>query len=302
MSDWVVRRWARYGHERLYAETSDGAKLGHLDLKTGLYHADDPSTLPLLQEAIGQHLANGGEAAVVPPPPVGDVAPVPETRAAEAESTEAGADAPGWTDLSETRAGAAARERALAAREEQGWFKHGLARLVGARTHERAWRLGADGEEAVAEELGRLGAEWHVLHAVPVGDRDSDIDHVVIGPAGVFTVNAKHHPHSSVWVGGDTVMVNGQRVPYVRNSRHEAKRAARLLTDRVGFPVTVLGVIAVVGAHKGLTIKKQPEDGRVVVVQRRRISRWLRRLPTVLDDREIAQVVEVARRSTTWRP
>ena len=28
MVQWVVRRWARYGHERLYAETPGGTALG----------------------------------------------------------------------------------------------------------------------------------------------------------------------------------------------------------------------------------------------------------------------------------
>lgn len=111
-----------------------------------------------------------------------------------------------------------------------------VARLVDKKTAERNWRIGADGEQAVAEQLARTGAQWRILHAVPVGNRGSDIDHVVIGPGGVFTVNAKNHPKAAVWVGGDTMMVNGHRVPYVRNSRFEAKRASRLLADRAGFP------------------------------------------------------------------
>lgn len=44
---WIVRRWAWYGHERLYAETPGGTALGYLDLKTGRFHSDDPSNLPL---------------------------------------------------------------------------------------------------------------------------------------------------------------------------------------------------------------------------------------------------------------
>jgi len=64
-------------------------------------------------------------------------------------------------------------------------------------------------------------------------------------------------------------MVNGQRVPYIRNSRHEARGAARMLTEHTGFPVDTTGVIAVMGAHKGFTIKKQPEAGAVVVIQRK---------------------------------
>ncbi|MDP9431276.1 MAG: NERD domain-containing protein [Actinomycetota bacterium] len=54
------------------------------------------------------------------------------------------------------------------------------------KTDERAWRIGADGEKAVAARLAELGDRWRVLHAVPVGERGSDIDHVVIGPRLAF--------------------------------------------------------------------------------------------------------------------
>lgn len=145
-----------------------------------------------------------------------------------------------------------------------------LARVLGVHTEERGWRIGADGEEAVAARLAKLPDTWRVLHAVPIGNRGSDIDHVVIGPGGVYTVNAKHHPHASVWVGGNTFMVNGHKQPYVRNSRYEAARASRILTGLAGLPVFVTGVIAVIGAHEGLTIKSQPPGGDVYVVPRKR--------------------------------
>ncbi len=53
------------------------------------------------------------------------------------------------------------------------------------------WNQGAEGELAVASCLARLGPEWTVLHSIPVGNGTSDIDHVVIGPGGVFTINTK---------------------------------------------------------------------------------------------------------------
>lgn len=277
MTDWIVRRWTRYGHRRLYAETPGGTALGYLDLATGRYHSDDLANLPLLRHAIEQYQAS--------------------TAAPPAAVTAA----PAWHDLAATRAGAAARERATAEKQAQGRFNHVLARLVGARTDERAWRIGADGEEAVAARLAQLGSAWRVLHAVPVGERGADIDHVVVGPGGVFTVNAKHHPTATIWVGGNTFIVNGQRVPYIRNSRYEATRAARLLTEQAGFPVAVTGLIAVMGAARGYTVKKQPDDGAVIVVRRKEIGRYLASLPPVLTSREIDAVFEVARRSTTWR-
>jgi hypothetical protein len=292
VTEWTVRRWARYGHERLYAETPGGTALGYLDLKTGRYHSDDLSNLPLLEQAIGDYLA----AAQIADTPV----PIVEAKSAQPiESAEPAT--PEWVDISGTSAGSAAREQAIAARAARGRFKGFLARALDAKTEERAWRIGADGEEAVGAQIAKLGPEWRVLHAVRVGERGSDIDHVLIGPPGVFTVNAKHHPNASVWVGGDTFMVNGRRVPYIRNSRHEARRAARLLTEHVGFPVEAVGIVAVVGAPKGFTVKKQPDDGAVVIVPRKRLSQHLRKLPPRLQPREIEAIYEVARRSTTWR-
>jgi hypothetical protein len=47
----------------------------------------------------------------------------------------------------------------------------------------RPWYLGALGEVQVAERLAKLGPDWTVLHSVPIGERGSDIDHVVLGPA-----------------------------------------------------------------------------------------------------------------------
>ncbi|WP_114905924.1 nuclease-related domain-containing protein [Ornithinimicrobium murale] len=301
MTEWIVRRWARYGHERIYAETPGGTALGYLDVKTGRFHADDLSNLPLLEKAIGDHPAIHQVGAIDGAPPV-----VPEPTheapivAPTAKLTQP-VTTPAWNDISVNAAGAAARARADAEREAQGWLRHSLARVLGARTEERAWRIGSEGEKAVAAQLAKLGPGWRFLHAVPVGERGSDIDHVAIGPAGVFTVNAKHHPDASIWVGGDAFLVNGRRVPYVRNSRHEAHRASRLLTEQAGFPVEVTGVLAVMGARKGFTVKKQPEDGRVVVVMRRRISQHLRALPVRLGSREVEAIFEVAKRSTTWR-
>ncbi|WGX96846.1 nuclease-related domain-containing protein [Nocardioides sp. L-11A] len=303
MTDWIVRRWARYGHERLYAETSNGTALGYFDVKAGRYHTDDLSNLSLLQDAIAEHLAERPTAPPRQPAPpiINEQQAAPPAPPSPAQQVPTPPPPPIWHDISANRAGAAARERAMAEREAQGTFKHLLSRLVGARTEERSWRIGADGEEAVAAQLLALGPAWRVLHAVRVGERGADIDHVVIGPPGVFTVNAKHHPHGSIWVGGDTFMVNGQRVPYIRNSRHEARRASRMLTEQAGFPVIATGLIAVMGAQKGFKIRTQPEDGSVVVVMRRRISHHLLSQPFRLSKREIDAIYDVARRSTTWQ-
>jgi hypothetical protein len=112
-------------------------------------------------------------------------------------------------------------------------------------------------------------------------------------------LNAKHHPGAKIWVGGDTFMVNGHRQPYIRNSRHEAKRASRLISASCGFPVDVAPVVVPVRAAD-VVVKKAPDD--VFVVPRAQVARWLRRRPEVLRADAIEAIFAIARRSTTWQP
>ncbi len=52
---------------------------------------------------------------------------------------------------------------------------------------------GASAEEHVGSLLEQLpAAEWHVTHDASLGR--GNVDHILIGPAGVFTVETKSHP------------------------------------------------------------------------------------------------------------
>jgi len=113
-----------------------------------------------------------------------------------------------------------------------------VAPLLGMRTAEAPWRAGAAGEAITAGTLRRLSdpvavrwlgrdPSWFVLHAIPVGDRGTDIDHLLLGPAGVFTINTKHHPGKTVWVGDHAITVNRAPTRYAEKARSEADRASR---------------------------------------------------------------------------
>ena len=203
---------------------------------------------------------------------------------------------PEWIDLAANRPGQSARKKAVELRRAAP-MKAVLARLLGVHRDERHWRVGADGEEEVAWRLRKLGKGWHVLHSVPVGDRGSDIDHVVIGPGGVFTLNTKNHTGQRVSVTASTVFVNGQNTHYVRNSRFEAERAARLLSAACNETVAVHPVIVVMAAE--LTSKGQPTD--VSVVGRKSIAQWMARRPAVMTPQRVEDIFEYARRDTTWQ-
>ena len=182
-----------------------------------------------------------------------------------------------------------------------GRVRSPLARLLGSSPlpdAARSWYVGALGEQEVGRRLRALGPEWTVLHAVPVGDRGSDVDHVVIGPSGIFTLNTKHHAGKKVWAAGQTVMINGQRQLYVRNAVHEAQRAAKLLSAAVGWPVTVSGAIVLVDPA-GLTVREAHPE--VALVTATRLVRWLTRVPARLTPEQVREVSAAASQPSTWQ-
>jgi hypothetical protein len=184
------------------------------------------------------------------------------------------------------------------AREERAAapVRTALARLLNVHTDERAWRRGAEGEEEVARRLKGLPDPWLALHDLPIGTRNANVDHLVIGPGGVFTMNTKNLS-GPVRVDGDTVRVNGVRQHYVRNARYEAARVARLLSHHAQMPVAVHGVVVVITPE--LTVRQQPGD--VTVVARRGVRKWLERRPQTLTHEQVRLVERAARDPRTWR-
>jgi hypothetical protein len=198
-------------------------------------------------------------------------------------------------------------DRDLAAPPRTGRHVHAstpepIYRHVAALLHESVdgWsaRAGVDAEAAVGQFLAGLGTRWHVLHGVPLDGR-GEIAHVVIGPAGVFTVSTRHHPGALLRVDGDTVTVNGCDQRCVRAARHEANHAAVLLTARALFDVEVRGIVAVTGARAVLPLS--PPRG-VDVIEAHELVHHLRTLPDVLGTPSVERIYDIARHLATWQP
>jgi hypothetical protein len=274
----LVSHLTKDGQDRLYVATAGGYEVGYLDRRTSERVLEDDAWHAAFDKAIAAFTpGQTGPATIAAWPPIGF----------------------GWTDLSLNEPGNGAGDKGKA-RQQAAPASTFVARVLGVHTDERTWRLGNNGEAAVAKRLARLGPAWRTLHAIPMGSGSTVIDHLVIGPGGIFSVNTKNHPNATVWVGGNTVIVNGNQVSHVRNCRHDAQRAARILSSTLGAHVPVTGLVAVLGAQRGFTVREQPRDGRVVVLRRRNLDTWLSHRPTALSTDAMAEVFEIARRSTTW--
>jgi hypothetical protein len=104
--------------------------------------------------------------------------------------------------LESTPGGSARREydrrrqrRDARVRERLGPFAGVVLALAGEPTHQRAWATGAEGEVKLAEKLERWTAEAGVvlLHDRRVPGSRANVDHVAVGPAGVYVIDAKRY-------------------------------------------------------------------------------------------------------------
>jgi hypothetical protein len=126
---------------------------------------------------------------------------------------------------------------------------YAVFRLVRSLPEIRALRQGRDGERAVGQFLERLREKgYQVFHDV-VGT-GFNVDHILIGPAGIYTVETKTYSKpekgdSKIVFEGETLLVNGrtpERNPIVQ-ARAQARWLRELLAEGTGKRFPVMPVI-----------------------------------------------------------
>jgi len=154
-----------------------------------------------------------------------------------------------------------------------------------------AWRQGAAGERRTARLLDPLERHgWAVLHDLAIPRSRANLDHLVIGPGGVFVIDSKQYrgrlqldPSGRLWHGRYPLAPTLQAVSF------EADQAAQVLPDP---GVAVVPIVAVHGAQ--VPWGKVVTDG-VPVVSARRLPSLLRGLPAVLGPERVAWLADQAR-------
>ncbi|TCK63111.1 nuclease-related domain-containing protein [Curtobacterium sp. PhB136] len=170
------------------------------------------------------------------------------------------------------------------------WGRHPL------RPEAESWFKGAQGERQVAAQLDMLGSEYTVLHAVPVGAGDGDIDHVVVGPTGVFSINTKNHADRSVWVGGHTLVISGRKLPHVQKSLKEGAKASQLLSAAAGGPIRVQPLLVIESAR----LKFGDKVPAVPVLRPHEVARHVNSQPRVHSDAAVRYLSMLAEERGTW--
>jgi Nuclease-related domain len=154
-----------------------------------------------------------------------------------------------------------------------------------------AWRRGAVGERRTARLLDQLERRgWVVLHDLAIPGSRANLDHLAIGPGGVFVIDSKQY-RGRLQLDASGRLWNGRYplAPDLRTVSFEADQAAQVLPDP---GVAVLPIVAVHGAE--VPWGKVVMDG-VPVVRAKRLPRMLRQLPPVLGPGRVADLADQAR-------
>ena len=147
---------------------------------------------------------------------------------------------------------------------------------------------GARGEERVAGLLDGLPDGWHVFHDFEAGGHH--VDHVVVGPAGVFAVETKNWRGKVALEEGE-VIVDGflaDRAPLVQTARQaDAVRAA---LRGAGSPVEVCPLLCLASDTFAAGLATA---GRVTVLNAGRLVAWLSERPRALAANDLARLVQL---------
>lgn len=132
-----------------------------------------------------------------------------------------------------------------------GWLlRQGFRNLL----EHRNYRLGWEGELAVAEALRPLHAKgFHIFHDVPA--TDFNIDHVVVGPSGVFAIETKARVKRGKSRKAHEVKFDGTSLHFpgyvtrkpVEQARAQAQWLKQLLSKAIAQPIDVQPVLFLPG-------------------------------------------------------
>jgi hypothetical protein len=156
----------------------------------------------------------------------------------------------------------------------------------------RRLKLGRDGERFVGQFLEGIRAQgYEVFHDVP-GD-GFNIDHVLVGPAGIFTIETKTRSKplkgdSRVQFDGEALRINGHadRNP-VEQARAQANWLRRIVFEFMGRKVPLRPVIL----YPGWFVEQAPGSTKCLwVLEPKALPAFLEREPVALSETDVKAV------------
>lgn len=154
----------------------------------------------------------------------------------------------------------------------------------------QAWAQGAIGEELLAQRLTELPENFRVLHDRRIPGTRANIDHIVIGPSGVWVIDAKRYKgkRPALHVEGGIIRPRTEHLRIGGRDRHKLIDGVHSQLERVASAlgdsrVPVIGALCFLEADWPLIGGSFTVDGIHVLWPRLLIKRLTEAAPQTID-------------------
>jgi hypothetical protein len=155
-------------------------------------------------------------------------------------------------------------------------------------TERVSYLRGGQAEGFVAWVLYYLPDGWHVFNNLMIRP-DQDLDHVVVGPGGLFAVSTKGCRGLLSAMPGGQLHLNNEPTDFGNDALHQAMRLRDLLSEKLGGQ-SVPYVNAILAAPLAYTRLINPVKN-VTVLHQYDLTETLEKMPKRLSPAEIKRIV-----------
>jgi hypothetical protein len=156
-----------------------------------------------------------------------------------------------------------------------------------------AWQTGAEGEVRTGRLLEPLEAEgFRILHDRRIPGSRANIDHIVIGPPGIFVVETKSYSGSLQIRGGEVFVAGRRKNGWIAEVKREASAVETALADEIaahGWTVT-----PVICVHRAALPWFRSEVQGVRIVSGKDLASRLRKADQVFLAADVDRLAELA--------
>jgi hypothetical protein len=161
----------------------------------------------------------------------------------------------------------------------------------------RAWAVGARGEQELAEALSGV-AGIHVLNDRRVPGTQGNIDHLVVAPAGLFVVDAKHYKgrlrirdKGGLFHSDERLYVGGRDCSHLADNMGWQVKAVETYLESAGLVLGVTPVLCFLGVEWPILFP--PDSYRGVRLEDKRTLRKLITKQQLLDTAAIERLARI---------
>ncbi|MEM4196114.1 MAG: nuclease-related domain-containing protein [Methanothermobacter sp.] len=164
------------------------------------------------------------------------------------------------------------------------------------------WKKGYEDELIVTNCLRRLPQGYHILNNVQLPGADGHMDHVVVGPTGVYVIETKSYSGNYI-VKGDRWFLNDElRKEEVRSPSIQAKRNAAAIKEFLETRDIYVSWVNAVVAFLSASCTIMEEDEHCRILKPCQVPEHIMESRLMLGESKVKRIVDALRKhaSEVW--